>query len=237
MIYIQSNTEKTRPHHFDCSTAMFGAIETEVDYKLTSIEDVKSGKWDALIRRNLFVGSVEFMREVFLRIGILDVRLPKNSNRDFEVITLGEAKSRSKSGEKLFIKPIEIKLFTGFVLDDFSYTSISDISDDELVMVYKPFNTKIKSEWRCYIHNKKVTFISNYSGDIFTYPDKNYLDKVISENVDFPIAYTIDIGILDSGENVVVEFNDMCAIGNYGIPNDMYLKALKDRYFEIVKSV
>lgn len=60
MIYIQSNIKKTRPHHFDCSTAMFGAIETEMDYKLTTIEDVKSGKWDSLIRRNLFVGSVEF---------------------------------------------------------------------------------------------------------------------------------------------------------------------------------
>jgi hypothetical protein len=32
----------------------------------------------------------------------------------------------------------------------------------------------------------------------------------------------------------VVEFNDMWAIGNYGVPNDLYVKALRDRYFEII---
>ena len=237
MIYIQSNTNKTRVHHFDCSTALFGAIESGLDYKLTSFEEIQSGKWDALIRRNLFVGSVEFMKEVFSRIGILYVKLPRNSNRNFETITLGQAKQRAKSGEKLFIKPFENKLFSGFVLDEFQYTSIADIDLDTPVMAYKPFESKIKSEWRCYIHKYEPLFIANYSGDLFSYPDKDYLFSVIKENKDFPIAYTIDIGILENGENVVVEFNDMWAIGNYGIPNDMYLSALKDRYFEIIKSV
>jgi hypothetical protein len=36
-------------------------------------------------------------------------------------------------------------------------------------------------------------------------------------------------------ENVIIEYNDMWAIGNYGMPNDLYLQLLKDRYFEIVK--
>lgn len=237
MIYVQADTDKTRAHHFDCSTAQFGAIESGLDYKLTTIEEVRSGRWDALIRRNLFAGSVEFMKEVFSRIGILYVKLPRNSNRDFETITLGQAKQRAKSGEKLFIKPFENKLFSGFVLDEFQYTSIADIDLDTPVMAYKPFESKIKSEWRCYIHKSQPIFISNYSGDLFSYPDKDYLFSVIKENKDFPIAYTIDIGILENGENVVVEFNDMWAIGNYGIPNDMYLSALKDRYFEIIKSV
>jgi hypothetical protein len=28
----------------------------------------------------------------------------------------------------------------------------------------------------------------------------------------------------------------MWAIGNYGIPNDLYLRLLRDRYFEIIRS-
>ena len=48
--------------------------------------------------------------------------------------------------------------------------------------------------------------------------------------------YTVDIGILENDENVVIEFNDMWAIGNYGIPNDIYLRALKGRYFEIINN-
>ena len=31
-----------------------------------------------------------------------------------------------------------------------------------------------------------------------------------------------------------ISSNDMWAIGNYGIPNDIYLRVLKDRYFQIV---
>lgn len=236
MIYIQSDDERSIPHHFDVACAMYGAIETARDYRLTSFEEIKSGKFDSLLKTHLFVGSVEFMREVFRRAGIENPRVPENSNRPFESISLGEARRRSKEGEKLFIKPFDIKLFTGFVIDQMVNTSIADIPDETNIMAYKVFRDPIASEWRCYIHRDKVIDIRNYSGDIFTYPDVIYLLEVVYKNEDrFPTAYTVDIAILESGENVVVEYNDMWAIGNYGIPNDLYLRLLRDRYFEIVR--
>ena len=236
MIYIQSDDERSIPHHFDVACSMYGAIETVKNYRLTSFDEIKSGKFDSLIKSNLFVGSVEFMREVFKRAGIEDPRVPENSNRLFEVISLGEARKRAQSGEKLFIKPFEIKLFTGFVIDEMINTSISDVPDETPVMAYEVFREPIESEWRCYIHRNKVVDIRNYSGDIFTYPDEIYLLDVVWRNKDkFPIAYTVDIAILESGSNEVVEFNDMWAIGNYGIPNDLYLRLLRDRYFEIIR--
>ena len=235
MIYIQSDSERIRPHHFDVACAMFGAIETGQDYRLTTFEEVQSGKFNGLIRNNLFVGSVEFMKEVFSKIGKEDVRVPQNSNREHKVMTLDDAKSLAKSGKNIFIKPFDIKLFTGFVLDQMIHTSISDIPGDTKVMVYDIFSSPIKSEFRCYIHRNKVVDVRNYSGDIFSSPNEEYLTNVINSNKEFPIAYTIDIGILENNENVVIEYNDMWAIGNYGIPNDDYLKLLKNRYFEIVK--
>lgn len=235
MIYIQSNSDKTRPHHFDVACAMFGAIETGQDYRLTTFEEVKSGKFNLLIKNNLFVGSVEFMKEVFSKVGKEDIRVPQNSNREHKVMTLGEAKQLVKTGRKIFIKPFDIKLFTGFVLDQMIYTSISNIPDESMLMVYDVFESPIKSEWRCYIHNNKVVDIRNYSGNLFTLPSECYLESIIKSNFDFPIAYTIDIGILENKENVVIEYNDMWAIGNYGIPNDIYLRLLRDRYFEIVR--
>lgn len=238
MIYIQSDSDRIRPHHFDVSCAMFGAIETGQRYRLTSFEEVQSGKFNQLIGNNLFVGSVEFMKEVFSKVGIEDARVPKNSNREHKVMTLGEAKLISKN-KSIFIKPFDIKLFTGFVLDQMIHTSISDVSDDSLVMVYDTFNSPIKSEWRCYVHRNEVVDIRNYSGDIFTYPSHDYLgillDKIDNEE-EFPVSYTIDIGILEYNTNVVIEYNDMWSIGNYGIPNDLYLRLLKDRYFEIIKN-
>ncbi len=204
------------------------------------------------------------MREVFKRVGINDVRLPQNSNRVCEIITLAEAHKRAAAGTKVFIKPIQIKLFTGLILDGFGYTSLKGLPDDTQVMAYEPFSGSILSEWRIYVHNHAMVDSRNYSGYFTVSPDYGYVEKVIKENKNknFPIAYTIDIAVLTTGasnefryaqqkpednefryadiadapeSNVVVEFNDMWAIGNYGMPNDLYLKALKARYLEIMK--
>jgi len=238
MVYIQSDSERKIPNDFDSSCAMYGVIENAQNYRLTSYEEIKNGKFDNLIKTNLFVGSVEFMREVFYRVGVSDVRVPKNSNREHELITLKEALNRVYSGETLFIKPMEIKLFTGFVHDGMQYSCLNGIPDETLVMLYEPFKFDIVSEWRCYVYNNTITDIRNYSGDFFVTPNEEYITNIIKTNKDtFPIAYTIDVGVLANGENVVVEYNDMWAIGNYGIPNYLYLRLLRARYFEIIKNI
>ena len=245
MIYIQSNKERTLPHHFDCACALYGAIDSAMDYRLTSFEEVESGKFDALIKQNLFVGSVEFMREVFKRVGKKDVRLPRNSNRFCEIITLKEAHERVAKGENIFIKPFEIKLFTGLILDGCSYSCLNNLPGDTKVMAYEPFKERIISEWRIYVHNNKIVDSRNYSGDFKINPQYDYINSVIDGNKKFPFpcAYTIDIGILDfptgkisfESSNIVVEYNDLWSVGNYGMPNDLYLRLLRDRYFEIMR--
>jgi hypothetical protein len=233
MIYIQSTSDKNLPHHFDAACALYGAEDLGLPFRLTSYEEVASGKFDNLIRNNLFVGSTEFMLQVFNRANIDYQRLP-NSNRPFETITLGEARLRGKSGNHTFIKPFDIKLFTGFVIDESDYTSIKGLPDDTLVMAYEPFNSPLISEWRVYIHNGEIIDSRNYSGSFMISPDYSYVNQIVKENK-FACAYTVDVGILMNAKTVVVEYNDMWAIGNYGMPNDLYVRALKDRYFEIVK--
>lgn len=236
MIYIQKREDfGILPHHFDCATAMYGAIESGQEFRLISYEDLEKGRYDNLIRDNLFVGSVEFMKKVFERIHITGVRVPKNSNRESKLITLKEAKEKASKGEFLFIKPLDIKLFTGFVLDGCIHSCLNDIPEDYEVLSYEPFGSPIESEWRLYIRNGKIEDSRHYSGDFKISPNYSYAKSVIEENVDFPVCYTIDIGILENGANVVVEFNDMWAIGNYGMDNYIYLRMLKERYFEIVK--
>ena len=245
MIYIQSNEERTRPHHFDASCAMWGAIETGQDYRLTTFEEVQSGKFNMVIPNCLFVGSVEFMREVFAKRGLTDVRLPRNSNREDEIITLGEALDRESKGEKLFIKPYEIKLFPASMLDGrMTYAYLKSLPSDTQIIANKPFEGKIKTEWRAYIHNHKSVYAGNYSGDPMYTPDSTMnleLYSALKQNQNtFPCAYTIDYGIVYDnphvGNGVIIEYNDMWAIGNYGVPNDLYLQMLKDRYFEIIKN-
>ncbi len=237
MVYIQSDSERKLPHHFDVACAMYGAMDSNQDFRLTSFEEVASGKFDALIRKNLFVGSTEFMREVFKRIGLEDVGVPMNSNRECKIITLGQAMDIAKTGKKIFIKPVEIKLFTGFVLDQMEHVSISKVSLDTLVMAYEPFKDRIWSEWRIYVHNGTMVDSRNYAGDFTKSPNYDIVRHAIKHTIglEFPVAYTIDMGILENGENVVIEYNDMWAIGNYGIPNEDYFRLLRNRYFEITK--
>jgi hypothetical protein len=237
MIYIQSDSERKLPHHFDAACTLYGAEDSGLKYRLTSYDEVASGKFDLLIRTNMFVGSVEFMTKVFSRVGISDVRVPKNSNRDCEVMTLGEAHNRVSSGVTLFIKPSQPKLFTGLVLDGCSYSCLTNLPNETMVMAYEPFKERIMSEWRGYVRNHELIDCRNYSGDFKLSPNYKYINRVIFENRDtFPCSYTIDVAVLADNETVVVEFNDMWAIGNYGIPNDLYLRALKERYFQIIKN-
>lgn len=243
MIYIQSNKERTLPHHFDAACAMYGAMDSAMDYRLISYEEImdKPMIWNSsIIKNNCFVGSVEFMREIFSRVGKTDVRLPMNSDRPCEIITLAEAHKRVDDGEKLFIKPLEIKLFTGLVLDGCKYSCLKNLPDDTKVMAYEPFKGKILTEWRIYVHNNKIVDARNYSGDFTIHPDYSFIKLKIEEFKDFPCAYTIDWALLFErgmmgNPEVIVELNDFWGIGNYGVPNDIYLRMLMDRYFEIVK--
>jgi hypothetical protein len=236
MIYIQSNTEKTLPHHGDAASALYGAIDSGLDFKLIKFEDIP--KFKNLIKSNLFVGSTEFMIKVFLASNIMPKR-PPNSNREHEETTLGEVRARVEDGEKLFIKPFEIKLFTGLVVDKFWINSCREFPDYTQVMVYEVIHS-IYSEWRLYIHNHQLIDAKNYSGNFKISPsESNYeeIEKIINSNkATFPCAYVMDIGLIDNGCFFIVEYNDFWAIGNYGIPNDLYLRMLKDRYFEIIRS-
>lgn len=245
MVYIQSDSERKIAHHFDAACAMYGAIESCLEYRLTSFEEVQSGKFDNLIRSNLFVGSVEFMREVFTRVN----KIPQpimNSDRKNSRITLGKVRELmvKLTGAKLFVKPYQQKLFTGLVVDKFFISSLREFPDDFEVMGYEVIDN-ILSEWRIYIMDGKIQDSRNYSGDFKISPDYNTVESKIKELRDqLPSAYTMDVGITYGYDNntlshqyntFIVEFNDFYSIGNYGIENSLYLRMLKQRYFEIIK--
>lgn len=240
MVYIQANNDSI-PHHFDAACAMYGCIEQCIDYKLITYEKViefKSlGTLPNIVKNNLFVGSVEFMDVIFESIGKTP-RVPINSNRAYKTEKLGEVRFQISKDKKLFVKPFKIKLFTGLVVDKYNISSLREFGDELEVMVY-PVIDKIKSEWRLYIENNKIVDARNYSGEFRINPNYEYAFMVIQEYKHMmPICYTMDLAMCDNVWNhtFVVEFNDMWAIGNYGIPNDLYLSMLRKRYFEIIKS-
>jgi hypothetical protein len=232
MVYIQSDSERKLPHHFDAACALYGALDNGQNIRLTSIEEIQSGKFDPLIRKHLFAGSVEFMQEVFNRINIsVPAMAPSQS---FTLSTIREVREQILNGKKLFIKPTKIKLFSGMIYDLMTLSNLNPYPEDTDVFVIEPFKHKIISEWRCYVKGKTIIDSRNYSGDFKISPKYNWVENILKTLDNYPSTYTIDIGILENDENVVIEFNDMWAIGNYGIDNIDYYKLLRERYFEIM---
>ncbi len=235
MIYIQSTSDRNRAHHFDAACAMFGAIELAEDYRLTSFEEVQSGKFDNLIKSHLFVGSVEFMREVFSRVN----KIPQpilNSDREHWTMTLDAVRQDIENGETWFVKPFQQKLFSGLVVDKYSISSLREFPNDLEVMVYQVL-PKLVTEWRVYVLNNRIEDIRNYGGDFMEFPDVKFIKSKVKQYAnELPSAYVMDVGLSIGNSNHIIEFNDMYAIGNYGVPNDLYLRMLRQRYFEIMRS-
>ena len=234
MIYIQKKDNEDIPHHFDCACAMYGAIDLGLYYTLVSFEDVKNGEFDSLIKNNLFVGSVEFMTEVFNRVDIEQPRLPINNLRPYEEMKLKDFKYEYP----VFIKPKSIKAFTGFVVDDYSKSMLNTLDKELDIIIQQVIN--LDSEWRFYVFRNKIVDIRHYSGrmDINLIGAVNNFNKLDDSTFkNFPETFVMDIGFYnDSDSYTIIEFNDMWAIGNYGVPNDLYVRMLKDRYFDIIKN-
>lgn len=103
-------------------------------------------------------------------------------------------------------------------------------------MVYVSPVMDIISEWRVYVHNGEMVHSSNYAGDFMMTPDYGYVQELIDNYPDAPVAYTIDIGILANSQNAVIEFNDFYAISAYGLNCMKYAEMLVDRYNQIIKN-
>jgi len=235
MIYIEKNEGENIPKGSDGALAMYGAIESGINYKLVTFNTINGFKNDFFMG-NIFIGTIDFMNLVFNKLKTTP-RVPYNSNRKSELSTIEEIINRVSESGQIFIKPYNnIKLFTGLVVDKFCINFLCKFPLSTKVLTYPVINN-IRSEWRLYISQGKIVGSKNYLGDFEISPDYDFARAIIEENsIMLPETYTMDIGITDT-ENFVVEFNDMWAIGNYGIDNELYLRLLKRRYVEIIKNI
>jgi len=232
MLLIQSDSNGI-PINGDCYCALDGAIQEDIPYQLVSIDNLNS----TITEKYTPVGSIEFLKASFCYFGLDIPKLPFNSNRAHLNVSLEEALEIGRE-KKIFIKPEETKLFTGFVYEGYTYSCLEGIPLDTPVLVYEVFSSFIETEWRAYIYRNKVIDIRNYSGDFFLMPNREYIEELVDTNrkLEFPIAYSIDVGVLEDKTHVVIEYNDFWALGNYGMPNWLYVKCLIARYRQIINS-
>lgn len=197
---------------------------------------------------DIIIGSVEATVAFF---NYCNIEVPKAISypeslkpylgRDIIETTFGELTSE---GYPYFVKPSsQIKLFTGDVVshdEHLGYLVLSGAKPE--TEVYKSTLIDFVSEYRCFVTNGVVRGIQYYQGDFKIYPDPYVIQNMVNDYKDCPSAYTLDVGVVlnktKDGKYIyhhtmLVEVNDMWAIGSYGFNGNDYALMCARRMKEI----
>ena len=168
--------------------------------------------------------------------------------RNLRRSTLGEEKEKflHGNGPSVFVKPVLPKQFTGDVWKSIlNLIPIAKVPDTAAVWVCEPM--EILSEFRVYVHDGDILGVKNYYGEWYMTPDPKFVEDVVRAYKPCPIAYGIDIGVNDTfpkptpkgdlsyyDASFVIEANDGCNLGNYGLDSIHYGEMIVARWFEIM---
>ena len=149
--------------------------------------------------------------------------------------TMKEIRYRLEENRHVFIKPLKAqKAFTGFVtsgeVKDLIKTAGFD--DDFEILASEP--VEFISEYRLFIHNSLIIGCKNYRGDFTVLPDFKVAESCLHAWKKQPVAFSLDLGVTDKGQTLVVEINDFHSLGAYGLPSIPYAQAVIARWEEIV---
>ena len=109
-----------------------------------------------------------------------------------------------------FIKSNDIiKGISGFV-DSLSY---EDIIKNKNYQISQRIN--ILSEYRCFVFKNELVGIKHYTGDFELFPDISTIKSMIRDYKDCPIAYTLDVGIDEYKNTIIIECHDFFSCGLY----------------------
>lgn len=190
-------------------------------------------------KHDIMIGSVQSTKLFFI---LNDLKVPDHLGYPTELNNFYHREITKKTIKELgsdypyFIKPVSIKLFTGDIIYSGSmkklFTDYYDgVKPDTEIYVSEVVD--IISEYRCFIHKDKIVGVHYYSGDFWRYPNISIVEDMVSSYDSSPISYTIDVAVTENDETIIVELNDMWAIGSYGLDRDLYVKLCLDRMNEI----
>lgn len=197
------------------------------------------------------VGSVEFVRAA---MALARVKEPENLSyhprakpflqREVTQVSAGLVRTLGPR----FIKPLETKLFTGFVYDHAACSTEMEphIQEQRQAFDAMPADAIVwaclpviwRSEWRYYVVDGKIKGAGRYDqGECLEAPspDCQVVEKCINA-LALAHPYAIDFGVLSTGETALVEVNDSWAIGLYenALTPKQYLDFLYSRWQSLI---
>ena len=176
------------------------------------------------------VGSLDFVAEYLKKYHNIDelkyTGIPKELMKDEYLKRNFEVKHKN---DIVLKGPLFLKSATGYkrfadIVDNSNpiCPSIEDVPDD---IYYVSPVIQITSEWRAFIHGKRLVGLQNYARDFTLFPDVDLIGKMINDYNDCPRAYTLDVGINQQG-TFLIEVHPFVSCGLYGFSDYNYLPAM-----------
>jgi hypothetical protein len=222
---------QTGTAHIEGRVVMQYAMTADVPIHAARIESLEAHAQALREGATVPVGSVEFVRAAMALAGIAE---PPNLSYP-EVLRpwLHRRLERRTAGRVLghhFVKPTTTKLFTGFVIDTLGNpdhlsphdreqcTAFLSLPPDTAVWISGPVTWL--SEFRYYVVDGQICGKGRYDDgpDDMPDPDDVAVEQMAARMArapDAPVAFSVDAGVLDSGETALVECNDAWSLGYY----------------------
>jgi hypothetical protein len=152
--------------------------------------------------------------------------------RDVWRTTLGRIR---RTVDPVFIKPVEEKLFTGFIWrgGGLEAVRIATLNDD--VPIWASETVSFLSEHRVYVKDQKILDVRRYRGEWSVAPNRHVVCTAVDDFKNAPRSYSLDFGVTTDGRTLLVEANDGYALGNYGMTSVLYAQMLEARWEELTR--
>ncbi len=221
-------------------------LMNDIPHSNASLEKIAGGA-HALGPNTLLVGSVEFVQAGLTLLGCSPApmsyprQVKRFLRRSVQMTTIDELMASNHA--RIFVKPVAVKLFTGFVFvrgrsfadysesDQQSYHEMRALAGSTPVWISE--EVRFLSEWRYYVQNGQVLGCARYDDG----PDQSLepsVDEVMGcvKALGRAAPYCLDFGVDASGQTLLVEANDAWAIGLYGkaLEPVVYLRFLAQRW-------
>lgn len=149
--------------------------------------------------------------------------------------TLDDVRRWPLSSGPVFVKPIQQKLFTGFVWYGTGKNRLTVATIDDETPVYMSEVVEFISEARAYIKRGTLLDVHRYKGSYSVGPAQNVVEAAVKALGNKTCA--IVFGVTNKGETFVVEVNEAYALGNYGLRAIQYAQLIEARWEELTESL
>ncbi len=190
------------------------------------------------------VGLVGFIGDIYSALRLLKKPLPLALDYPDSLTEYFHRKIRRgildevyRSTERVFVKPIQQKLFTGFVWEGFksAVSRTPGLPGNTEVLISEC--VEFLSEYRTFVLDGRILDCRRYKGDWSKAPDRKLLENAVEiycADPSSPRAFCLDVGVTNNSPCCLVEVNNSYSFGHYGLQSELYAQMLEANWIEMI---